>query len=102
MRPRFEARRGRTLVRVAENPVLLAAFDAQPDLPALRRKPIQSADFRLAAQLLLVVTVLAEGAITFELRLQLARDELGHQRVVEEADSRDLVRDHVLRHGEVT
>src|SRR5688572_3853263 len=108
--PRPLARR--RLVRVAENWVrrrvsraglsalVLTPPYAQPNLPALRGEPVFAAHF-VAAQLCFVLAVLAEVTIAVELGLELTRHELGDQRIVEEAQTGDLVRNHVLRDGEI-
>src|SRR5262245_54107899 len=113
MRSRYHgAWRPESLVRVAQDRVrrripravspafVLATPDAEPDLPALSGEPVLAADF-LATQRRFVLAVLAVVAIPVELGLQLARAELGHQRIVEVPQPGDLVGNHVLRDGEV-
>ena len=104
------ARRGRAAHHPKERPDFLfaASLASRSSISARTRRRSASRRWRRRSlararpgPLLGRIAQLAEAAIAPELVLELLFDELDHDRVVEEAQARNLVRDQVLRVREV-
>src|SRR5690606_1332278 len=91
---------GNAVLTVATQRLLAAAVNTVDELPALAREPLFLAHF-LATHARFVFDEGAEVAVTVEVVLEFAQYKVGNQRIVEVANARNLVGDHVFRHGEI-